>query len=107
MAGDTEVFRKMNASQGSFMERLSFWKIGAAKAGNKALIALFISLAASLNGAEWELFTPTQKFVAIGSAIVAMCNVIDAFLNDTMAKLNAKAENERVSQVAINAKREP
>ena len=101
MPGDTETFRKLNQSQGSFMERLLFWKLAAAKAANKALIALFISLAASLNGAEWALFTPTQKFVAIGSAVVAMCNVIDAFLNDTMSKLNAQAEVERKSQVAI------
>jgi len=101
MAGDTETLRKLNQSQGSLVERLLFWKLPLAKCAGKALMALLLSVVGTLNGAEWEVFTPTQKFVAGVLALGAMWNVIDAFLNDTMARLSAKAENERKSQVAI------
>jgi len=88
-------------SQGTIMERLLFWKLPLAKCAGKALMALLLSVVGTLNGAEWAAFTPTQKFVASVLALGAMWTVIDAFLNDTMARLSAKAEDERTSQVAI------
>jgi len=103
---DTEIFRKLNQSQGSIVERLLFWKLPMAKCAGKALMALLLSIVATLNGAEWSIFTPTQKFVAIVLALGAMWTVIDAFLNDTMSRLQEKAENERKSQQIINAKKE-
>ena len=98
---DTEMLHKLNTSQGTIMDRLLFWKLPLAKCAGKALMALLLSVVGTLNGAEWYVFTPTQQFVAIVIALGAMWNVIDAFLNDTMARLSAKAENERKSQVAI------
>lgn len=85
------------------MERLLFWKLPLAKCAGKSLMALLISIVGTLNGAEWSAFTRTQQFVAFVLALGAMWNVIDAFLNDTMARLSAQAADERKSQVAINA----
>lgn len=85
------------------MERLLFWKLPLAKCAGKAMIALLLSVVGTLNGAEWSAFTPTQQFVAVVIALGAMWTVIDAFLNETTARLSARAEEERESQMAINA----
>lgn len=82
-------------SQGTTWEKLMFWKLAIAKVGIKAYVALFASVAATLNGVEWSEFTGTQKFMAIGAAGVAVAAVIDAFLSDTMAKMQGKAEAEK------------
>lgn len=82
-------------SQGTPWEKLMFWKLAIAKVGIKCYVALFASVAATLNGVEWAQFTSTQKVLAIGAAGVAVAAVLDAFLSDTMAKLQGKAEAEK------------
>ena len=75
-----------------------FWKLAIAKCSGKALMALLMSVVATLNGMEWNDFLPTQKFVAICVALGAMWTVVDAFLSDTMSKLGDKAEAEKTNQ---------
>ncbi len=82
-------------SQGGAWDKLVFWKLAIAKVGLKCYVALFGSVAATLNGVQWNEFTSTQKILAIGAAGVAVSAVIDAFLSDTMAKLQGKADDEK------------
>lgn len=73
----------------NFAQGLIYWKLAILKVSGKALVALFASIVATLNGVEWTNFTGTQKFIAIGCGLTAMWTVIDAFLNDTMASLKS------------------
>lgn len=74
----------------NWFKSINYWKLAIFKVSGKALVALFTSIVASLNGAQWSQFTSTEKFVAIACGIAAMWNVVDAFLSDTMAKLRAE-----------------
>ena len=69
---------------------IKFWKLAISKCFFKCVMVGFTSIVATLNGAEWSTFTPTQKFVAIGSLVTAICGTAEAFLSDTMAKLTDK-----------------
>jgi len=73
-----------------FWKEIKFWKLAIAKLTVKCVLVAFTTIAATLNGAEWSSFSNTQKFVAIGALVTAICGVIDAFLSDTMAKLQEK-----------------
>lgn len=64
-----------------------YWKLAAFKVAGKALLAGVLSVAATLNGADWTQFTGTQKFLAIAAGLGAMWTVIDAFLDTTMSEL--------------------
>lgn len=73
---------------------LIFWKLAIFKVCGKACMALLISVVASLNGAEWNAFTGSQKFVAIVCGLGAMWTVVDSFLSETMSDLKKKKEAE-------------
>lgn len=74
-----------------------YWKLAIFKCAGKAVMALIMSIVASLNGTEWSNFTPTQQFVAGAAALGSLWTVIDAFLNDTMAKLKEGRETRKYS----------
>ena len=74
----------MRAIKASFL----YWKLAIAKCGGKALMAVINSVVATLNGVEWNTFTPTQQFVAVATALGAGWLVIDAFLDQTMSRLS-------------------
>lgn len=78
----------------SLAESINFWKLAIVKALGKAFVAGILSVAATLNGAEWDNFTGSQKFVAISVAIGAVWNVLDAFLSETMADLKQKKKDQ-------------
>lgn len=88
-------------SQGSFMERLDFWKLATAKCGCLSILAACSSIAASLNGiVKFSDLTPVQITLGLVALVSAVVAVILAFLSDTMQTLKAKADAER--QAASN-----
>ena len=68
---------------------LLYWRLALFKVSGKALVSCVLSVASTLNGADWRDFTGTQKFLAIAAALGAMWTVIDAFLDNTMSDLKA------------------
>lgn len=64
-----------------------YWRLAIFRISGKALLAAAMSVVTTLNGAEWALFTATQKFVAIVTALGAMWMIIDAFLDSTMSEI--------------------
>lgn len=80
-----------------FKAKLIYWKLALAKCLGKALMAAINSVVATLNGVEWNTFTPTQEFVAVATAFGASWLVIDAFLDQTMSHLS---EAERTAIAA-------
>lgn len=82
---DTEIIRRKRRT---FTEGILYWKLAVTKCTGKALMAGINSIVATLNGVEWNTFTPTQKFVAFMTAAGAMWLVMDAFLDQTMSRLS-------------------
>ena len=85
-------------------DAILFWKMAIIKCSGKALMALLLSIVGTLNGVEWSEFTPTQHFIAIVVALGAMWTVVDAFLSDTMTKLQDEREEQIASDTAIMKK---
>lgn len=81
---DTAYMRKKTA-----WEKLMYWKLAVVKASGKAFVAMVLSMAQALNGADWPGFSPTQKFCALALAVGSGWAVIDAFLDQSMARLSA------------------
>lgn len=92
---DTTLLKKVTGSQGGTWQRLMFWKLAIAKLVCLCLLAAGASITATLNGVEWSDFTGTQKFLALVSLVTAVVSTVLAFLSETMAKLTAKAEEEK------------
>lgn len=82
----------------AFKATLIYWKLAIARCGIKAILALFASIGATLNGVEWDSLTATKQFFAVASAIGAALIVIDAFLDNTMARIKEKEEKERLNE---------
>lgn len=80
------------APEKGLWESMMYWKLAVIKCLGKAMVALFASIVATLNGVEWSTFTGTQKFIAIVCGITAMWTVVDAFLNETMSNLKDRHE---------------
>lgn len=80
----------------AFLKGLNYWKLGIAKATGKMLAAGANSLITTLNGVQWNTFTDSQKLVALLTMGIAMWQVMDAFLNNTMASLTA-AEKAQIA----------
>jgi hypothetical protein len=66
-----------------------YWKLAIAKVSGKALLAGALSVAQTLNGVSWDSFSPSEKFVAIVTALGIMWAIVDAFLDTTMSQLAA------------------
>lgn len=90
------------ADKKSFTDHFLYWKIAILKCLGKALMGLLFSLVATLNGSQWNEFTHTEKFIAIVSAVGAAWTVIDAFLDQTMARLRQGEDKP----VAVDDKKE-
>lgn len=94
-------------------ETMRFWKLGIYKTSTKATMALINSLITTLNGAQWSDFNSSQKFVAVGAAIVAMLQVIDAFFSNTIDDLKKKQEavdgnrTERTTSTTVSTETKP
>ena len=86
----------------TFGRGLLYWKLAILKVSGKALIAAVNSLVATLNGVQWEMFTTTQKFVAMATAGAAMWMVVDAFLDQSMGILT-KEEKELIASDTSSA----
>lgn len=97
---DTQTFKKSNTSQGTVMQRLSFWKLAIAKCGCLCVLAACASITASLNGVTISEMSGTQITLAVVALISSVVGVILAFLSETMSKLSEKAEAERKAEVA-------
>lgn len=64
-----------------------YWQLAIFRVSGKALIAIALSIAQGLNGAQWNQFTGTEKFVAIVLALGSGWAIIDAFLDTTMNEI--------------------
>lgn len=80
----TEFIRRRSA-----WEHLMYWKLGIIKGSGKAGAALIGSLIASLNEKSWSEFTGTGKFIVVATSLLAMWQVLEAFLGTEMADLKA------------------
>jgi len=64
-----------------------YWRMALLRVTGKAIMAGIVSMAATLNGVEWSEFNPTERFVAIATGLGAMWLVVDAFLDQSMSRL--------------------
>lgn len=95
MGSETEIIRKAKGSQGGPIDRLVFWKLAIAKLLCLSVLAAGGSIVATLNGVAWSEFTGTQQFTAVVAVLMAITSTVLAFLSETMANLNAKADEEK------------
>ena len=82
-------------------QTVTYWKLATAEVVGKAFVAMVLSMAQALNGADWPGFSPTQKFCAIALAIGSAWNVIDAFLNQTMSRLTAGEKSAIAAETTV------
>jgi|SRR5690349_18226791 len=95
MGDETEFIRRKTLREhgDAMVKQLLYWKLAIFKATGKAVGALIASLIASLNEKNWSDFSDTGKFIVVATAILAMWQVLEAFLNTTLSDLQKPKSN--------------
>lgn len=81
-----------------------YWKLALFRVSGKALMAGMTSVVATLNGSQWGGFSATEKFVAVITAMGAMWLVIDAFLDQTISRIEQNPDGLGIPGADVSRK---
>jgi hypothetical protein len=82
-------------------ERRWWWRLAAGKCAGKMFAAGANSLITTLNGVAWSSFTGSQQFVAMLTMGVAMWQVMDAFLNNSLKELSEADKTQIANETSV------
>lgn len=81
----------------AFYNQWLVWRMAIVKAALLAFVAGFTTFQTSLNGLEWNLVSPTQRWLLIGGVAVSVANNLISFLDRTISRIESQIGGSTLS----------